>query len=71
MQPGTQDDMMDDLRGIWRLVRPGVYAMTIAFIAAAGANHLVNTGESAAHAEPKAEQPDLPSNYAVNQFILK
>lgn len=70
MQPETKDTLMGDIRGIAWSMKPGAY-LAAAFLLGAGAYHFMNTTNSTAQAEPKAEQPAPPSNYAVNQFILK
>lgn len=70
MQPETKDTLMGDIRGIAWSMKPGAYIAAF-FFAVAGANYIMNNPDNTAQAEPKAEQPAPPSNYAVNQFILK
>lgn len=70
MHKEIKDGLTDDLGEFLKCMKPGLWLALIYGVAATG-YHLAYETDNTAHAEPKAEQPAPPSNYAVNRFILK
>lgn len=70
MRKQTKDELFDVLGEFGECMKPGAY-LAAAFFIVAGACNLIDKTDTTAHAEPKAEQPAPPSNYAVNQLVLR